>query len=43
MIVAILTLVVSCISLFLTVYYNKKKAVPAAANGVADTETDNEE
>lgn len=43
MIVAILTLVVSCISLFLTVYYNKKKAVPAAANGVAETETDNEE
>ena len=43
MIVAILTLVVSCISLFLTVYYNKKKAVPAAANGVAETETDDEE
>ena len=43
MIVAILTLVVSCISLFLTVYYNKKKAVPAAANGATDTETDDEE
>ena len=43
MIVAMLILVVSCISLFLTVYYNKKKAVPAAANGVAETETDDEE
>ena len=43
MIVAILTLVVSCISLFLTVYYNKKKAVPVAANGVAETENDDEE
>ena len=43
MIVAILTLVVSCISLFLTVHYNKKKAVPVAANGVAETETDDEE
>ena len=30
MIVAILTLVVSCISLFLTVHYNKKKAIPVA-------------
>ena len=43
MIVAILTLVVSCISLFLTVYYNKEKAVLVAANGVAETETDDEE
>lgn len=43
MIVAILTLVVSCISLSLTVYYNKEKAVLAAANGVAETETDDEE
>ena len=40
MIIAILTLVVSCISLFLTVYYNKKKAVPAEANNV--TEADEE-
>ena len=38
MIVAILTLVVSCISLFLTVYFNKKKAVPAAANNTEDEE-----
>jgi hypothetical protein len=25
------------------VYYNKKKVVPVAANGAADTETDDEE
>ena len=36
MIVAILTLVVSCISLLLTVHYNKKKVAPAAANNTED-------
>ena len=40
MIVAILTLVVSCISIFLTVYYNKKKAAPVA---VDSKETEDEE
>jgi hypothetical protein len=43
MIVSILALVTSGVSIFLVVYYNKKKAVPVAANGAADTETDDEE
>ena len=42
-IIALLALVASGVSIFLTVYYNKKKAVPVAANGAADTETDEEE
>ena len=42
-IIALLALIASAVSIFLTVYYNKKKAVPVAANGVAETETDDEE
>jgi hypothetical protein len=42
-IVAFLSLIASGVAIFLVVYYNKKKAVPAAANGVAETETDDEE
>ena len=40
MIVALLALITSAVSIFLTVYYNKKKAVPVAANNA--TETDKE-
>ena len=40
MIVALLALIASAVSIFLTVYYNKKKAVPVAANNV--TEADEE-
>jgi hypothetical protein len=43
MIVSILALVASGVSISLTVYYNKNKAAPVAANGAADTETDDEE
>jgi hypothetical protein len=43
MIIAILALVASGTSIFLVVYYNKKKAVPVAVNGEAETENDNEE
>jgi hypothetical protein len=43
MIVAILALIASGVAIFLIVYYNKKKVVPVAANGAADTETDDEE
>ena len=43
MIVSILSLIASGAAIFLVVYYNKKKAVPVAANGVAETETDDEE
>ena len=43
MIVAFLALIASAVSIFLTVYYNKKKTVPVAANGATDTETDDEE
>ena len=32
MIVALLALIASAVSIFLTVYYNKKKAVPEAAD-----------
>ena len=42
-IIALLALIASGVAIFLTVYYNKKKAVPVAANGVAETETDDEE
>ena len=38
MIVAILALVSSAVSIFLTVYYNKKKAVPVTANNAEETE-----
>ena len=38
MIVAILALVSSAVSIFLTVYYNKKKAAPIAANNAEETE-----
>ena len=41
MIVSILSLIASGVAIFLTVYYNKKKAVPATANNA--TETDEEE
>ena len=41
MIVCILALVTSGVSIFLVVYYNKKKAVPAIANNAAET-TDEE-
>ena len=43
MIVAFLSLIASGVAIFLVVYYNKKKAAPVAANGVAETETDDEE
>ena len=36
MIVALLALIASGVSIFLTVYYNKKKAVPAAANNATE-------
>ena len=36
MIVALLALTASAVSIFLTVYYNKKKSVPVAANNVAE-------
>ena len=42
-ILVIISLIASGVSIFLTVYYNKKKTVPVAANGVAETETDDEE
>ena len=42
-ILVIISLVASGVSIFLTVYYNKKKAAPVAANGATDTETDDEE
>ena len=38
MIVALLALITSGVSIFLTVYYNKKKAVPKAENNVEETE-----
>ena len=38
MIVALLALIASGVSIFLTVYYNKKKAVPAAANNATEAE-----
>ena len=37
--VALLALIVSGVGICLTVYYNKKKAVPAAANNVAEGES----
>ena len=43
MIFAILALIASGVSIFLVVYYNKKKAVPVATNAAADTENDEEE
>lgn len=43
MIFALLAIISSGVSIFLVVYYNKKKAVPVAANGAKDTETDDEE
>ena len=42
-ILVIISLIASGVSIFLTVYYNKKKTAPAVANGVAETETDDEE
>ena len=42
-ILVIISLIASGVSIFLTIYYNKKKAAPVAANGVAETETDDEE
>ena len=41
MIVALLALIASGVSIFLTVYYNKKKAAPVAAD--KEEETENEE
>ena len=41
MIIAILSLIASGVAIFLVVYYNKKKAVPAIANNAAET-TDEE-
>ena len=38
MIIAILSLIASGVAIFLVVYYNKKKAVPATADEVAETE-----
>ena len=38
MIVALLALIASGVSIFLTVYYNKKKAVPVVANNATETE-----
>ena len=38
MIVALLALIASGVSIFLTVYYNKKKAVPVTANNAEETE-----
>ena len=38
MIVSMLTLIVSCVSVFLTVHYNKKKAAPVAANNAEKEE-----
>jgi hypothetical protein len=43
MIVSILALIASGVSIFLVVYYNRKKAVPVTVNGAAETETDDEE
>ena len=43
MIISILALIASGTAIFLVVYYSKKKAAPAAANGATDTETDDEE
>ena len=43
MIVALLALIASGVSIFLTVYYNKKKAAPVAAGKAAETESDDEE
>ena len=42
-ILVIISLIASGVAIFLVVYYNKKKAAPVAANGVAETETDDEE
>ena len=41
MIFALLSLIASSVAIFLVVYYNKKKAVPAIANNAAET-TDEE-
>ena len=38
MIISILSLIASGVAIFLVVYYNKKKAVPVAADEVAETE-----
>ena len=38
MIVALLALIASGVAIFLVVYYNKKKAVPVAANNAAEAE-----
>ena len=43
MIVALLALIASGVAIFLTVYYNKKKATPVAVNGAEETETEDEE
>ena len=43
MIVATLSLAASAVAICLTVVYNKKKAVPAIANNVADEENEDEE
>ena len=42
-ILVIISLIASGVSIFLTVYYNKKKVAPVAANGATETETDDEE
>ena len=42
-ILVIISLIASGVAIFLVVYYSKKKAAPVAANGVAETETDDEE
>ena len=38
MIISILSLVASGVAIFLVVYYNKKQAVPVAANNATETE-----
>ena len=38
MIISIISLIASGVCIFLVVYYNKKKAVPATANNAAETE-----
>jgi hypothetical protein len=41
-ILVIISLIASGVSIFLTVYYNKKKAAPVAANGAQETEDEEE-
>lgn len=43
MIVALLALIASGVAIFLTVYYNKKKTAPVAADKEEENKADNEE